>query len=119
MTFFPEIKTLCLWKTRLAGGVTTHFPTLSDHRTNGSFEAYNKLISNLIDEFNRSINGMHSFLPMMKMFSNPIAVNVATAPDNFQLELLDMQSNIELKQLFQSEDLLNFGVEFRRESIPT
>ena len=119
MTFFPEIKTLCLWKTRLAGGVTTHFPTLSDHRTNGSFEAYNKLISNLIDEFNRSINGMHSFLPMMKMFSNPIAVNVATASDNFQLELLDMQSNIELKQLFQSEDLLNFGVEFRRESIPT
>ena len=31
---------------------------------------------------------------------------MASAPDNFQLELLDMQSDIELKQLFQSEDLL-------------
>ena len=45
---------------------------------------------------------------MMKMFANPIAVNVASAPDNFQLELLDMQSDIELEQLFQSEDLLEF-----------
>ena len=33
---------------------------------------------------------------------------MASAPDNFQLELLDMQSNIELKQLFQSENLLEF-----------
>ena len=47
------INKLCLWKMQLAGGVTTHFPTLSDHQTNGSFEAYNRLISNLIDEFNR------------------------------------------------------------------
>uniref|UniRef100_H2YAK2 DUF4371 domain-containing protein n=1 Tax=Ciona savignyi TaxID=51511 RepID=H2YAK2_CIOSA len=32
------INKLCLWKTQLAGGVTAHFPTLSNHRTNGSFE---------------------------------------------------------------------------------
>ena len=51
---------------------------------------------------------MISFLPMMKMFANPTAVNVASAPDNFQLELLDMQSDIKLKQLFESEDLLEF-----------
>ena len=51
---------------------------------------------------------MNSFLPKMKMFANPIAVNVTSAPDNFQLELVDMQSDIELKQLFQSEDLLEF-----------
>ena len=102
------VNKLCLWKTQLAGGITTHFPTLSDHRTNGSFEAYYRLISNLIDEFNRRINEIISFLPIMKMFANPIAINVASAPDNFQLELLDMQSDIELKQLFQSEDLLEF-----------
>ena len=102
------INKLCLWKTQLAGGVTAHFPTLSNHRTNGSFEAYDRIISCLIDEFNRRINGMNSLLPMMKMFSNPFAVNVATAPDNFQLELLDMQSDMGLKQLFQSEDLLEF-----------
>ena len=86
----------------------THFPPLSDHRTNASFEGYHRLISNLIDEFNRRIKEMNSFLPMMKMFANPIAVNVTSALDNFQLELLGMQSDIELKQLFQSEDLLKF-----------
>ncbi|XP_076825048.1 general transcription factor II-I repeat domain-containing protein 2-like [Clavelina lepadiformis] len=111
----PDIKTFAEGKIdipqlgdELAGDVTIHFPTLSDHRTNGSFEAYSRLISNLIDEFNRRINGMSLFLPMMNMFANPIAVKVATAPDSFQLELLDMQSDIELKQLFRSEDLLEF-----------
>ena len=62
----------------------------------------------MIDEFNRCINEINSFLPMMKMFANAIAVNVASAPDNFQLELQDMQSDIKLKQLFQNEDLLEF-----------
>ena len=61
---------------------------------------YDKLISNLIDEFNRRINEMNSFLPIMKMFVNFIAVNVASASNSFQLELLDMQSDTELKQLF-------------------
>ena len=45
---------------------------------------------------------------MMRMFANPIAVDVAFAPDNFQLKLQDMQSDIELKQLFQSEDVPEF-----------
>ena len=81
---------------------------LSDDQNNGSFEAHSRFISNLIEEFNRRINRMTFFLPMIKMFANPIAVNIASAPDNFQLELQDMQSDIELKQLFQSEDLLEF-----------
>ena len=51
---------------------------------------------------------MNFFLPMMKIFANTIAVNVTSAPDNFQLELLDMQSDIELEQSFQSVDLLEF-----------
>ena len=58
------INKLCLWKTQLAGGVTTHFPTLSDHQTNGSFDEYNRLISNLIDEFNHHIDRMNAFLPI-------------------------------------------------------
>ena len=45
---------------------------------------------------------------MIKMFAHPIAVNVASAPDNFQLESLGLQPDIELKQLFESEDLLEF-----------
>ena len=43
----------------------------------------------------------------MKTFATPVAVDAATAADNFQLELLDMHSDIELKQAFQGEDLLD------------
>ena len=61
---------------------------------------------------------MNSFLPMMKIFANSIAVNVVSAPDNFQLELLDMLSDIELRQLFQSEDLLEFWSRVPDEKYP-
>ena len=51
---------------------------------------------------------MNSSLSLMETFANPISVDVTTAPDNFQLELLDMQSDIELRQAFNSEGLLSF-----------
>ena len=35
-----------------------------------------------------------------------MSIDVTTAPDNFQLELLDIQSDIELREAFQSEGLL-------------
>ena len=56
---------------------------------------------------------------MIKMFAHPIAVNVASAPDNFQLESLGLQPDIELKQLLKVKTYLNFGVEFQTENIPT
>ena len=42
------------------------------------------------------------------MFANPMTIDATTAPDNFQLELLDVQSDVELRQALQSEDLLGF-----------
>ena len=51
---------------------------------------------------------MNSFLPLMKIFANPMLIDVITAPDHFQLELLDIQSDIELREAFQSEVLLEF-----------
>ena len=52
------------------------------------------------------------------MFTNPMSIDATTAPDNYQLVLLDMQSDVELRQAFHSEGLLSFRVEFRRENIP-
>ena len=48
---------------------------------------------------------MNSFFPLMKMFANPMSINATTAPDNYQLELLDMQSDDELRQAFHGEGL--------------
>ena len=51
---------------------------------------------------------MNSFLPLMKMFANPMSMDATTAYDSCQLELLDMQSDVKLRQAFQSEGLLGF-----------
>ena len=102
------IKKLCLWETQLASGVTTHFPTLSNHKTNGCFDVYNRLIGNLIVEFERRISEINFSLPLMKIFANPMSIDATISPDNYQSELLDMQSDVELRQAFHSEGLLGF-----------
>ena len=51
---------------------------------------------------------MNSFFPLMKIFANPVSIDATTAPDSYQLELLDMQSDVELKQAFHSKGLLGF-----------
>ena len=61
---------------------------------------------------------MNSFLPLMKMFANPMSIDATTAPDNFQLELLDMQSHVERRQAFQSEDLLDFSSQVPERKYP-
>lgn len=109
---------LCLWRKHLEEGVTTHFVTLSNHRQNGSFKTYDQVISTLIDGFKRRIEGMHHSVPLMNIFSNPMAVDAATAPDIFQMELLDLQSDIELRLLFQSNGLLEFWGAVPEEKYP-
>ena len=37
-----------------------------------------------------------------------MTIEVATASDNFQLELQDLRSNVEVKNAFKSKGLLNF-----------
>ena len=112
------VKKLCLWKTQLASGVTTHFPTLSNHKSSGFFDVYNRIIGNLIDEFERRISEINSSLPFMKMFATPMSVDATIAPDNFQLKLLEMKSDVELRQVFESEGLLGFWSRVPEEKYP-
>ena len=51
---------------------------------------------------------MNSLFLLMKLFANPMSINATTAYDNCQLEMLDMQSDIKLRQAFHSEGLLGF-----------
>ncbi|XP_076816403.1 general transcription factor II-I repeat domain-containing protein 2-like [Clavelina lepadiformis] len=106
----PEIKTFAegkidipqlgdkVWIADLAFfvDITTHLSTL-----NRTLQGNSKFCHNL---YSTAI----AFVYKLCLWKTQLAVNVATAPDSFQLELLDMQSDIELKQLFRSEDLLEF-----------
>ena len=95
MTAF--IAKLRLWKTQLARGSTTRFPTLSKHEVKGSFEMYDMLLSDLTDEYE---------CPWWKYSQHPAAIDATTAPDNFQMKLLDLQSDVELTQAFRSDHLM-------------
>ena len=44
----------------------------------------------------------------MKTFAASMTIEAATASDNFQLELLDLESDGKLKETFKSKDLLDF-----------
>ena len=100
------ITKLCLWKTQLTSGVTTHFPSLSNHQDNVSIATYNRLIGNLIPKFESRIDVINSFLPLMKRFATSMTIEAATASVNFQLGLIDLQSDVELKNAFKSKSLL-------------
>lgn len=102
-----------LFKPKLSTGFTNHFLTFLYHRDGGSFDMYNRLISDLIDEF------ALSFSPMMKTFATLITIEVTTSPDKFQLELQGIRSDVDLKQAFQSETLLEISSRVSEEEYPT
>ena len=44
----------------------------------------------------------------MKMFSSPFNIDVDTVPEDFQMEVIDMQNNTDLKNVFFSVNIENF-----------
>ena len=44
----------------------------------------------------------------MKMFPSPINIDVDTVPEDFQMEVIDMQNNTDLKNVFFSVNIENF-----------
>jgi len=48
----------------------------------------------------------------MKTFGNPFEIDPSTAPDAFQLEIIDIQSHSDLKMAFFQNDLLTFYAKY-------
>ena len=44
----------------------------------------------------------------MKLISNPFSIDPTDAADKYQLELIDIQNDSDLKTAFTEHDLLNF-----------
>ena len=54
----------------------------------------------------------------MKKFATPMTIEPATASDNFQFKLLDLQSDVKLKEAFKSKGLLDFWSRFPEKKYP-
>ena len=71
-------------------------------------EKYNKLLFKLIDDFQRRFQDFRKHIDFMKLLSNPFDVDPTDAVDQYQMELIDIQNNSELKRSFVEHDLLTF-----------
>jgi len=73
--------------------------------------------SALTDEFERRITRVNS-LSLVKTFEKPISIDEATAPDIFEMELLELQSDVELHKHSQVIVCFTFGVDFPKGKYP-
>ena len=74
--------------------------------------AYLTLLTNLSEEFNSRFDDFKRHSEEMKIFGNPFEIDPSTAPDAFQLEIIDFQSQNDLKMAFSQNDLITFYAKY-------
>lgn len=88
----------------------THFPKLSSisplsDETSNRFAQH---LKRLFEEFEKRFQDFKKIEPSLNIFSMPFNVNVDEVPAHLQLELIEMQCNTHLKQLFLNTTKLEF-----------
>lgn len=91
---------LHLYQNQLRANNLIHFPLLNNYKSeHKNFLKYSTEIAKLVEEFNTRFSYMQKFEEMFKIFLTPFNVDVESAPPNLQMELIELQSNIELRSL--------------------
>jgi hypothetical protein len=84
-----------------------HFPTLRAEKPTDS-RKYAEEIQIPQQEFSSRFQDFRKHEATFSLFSTPFDVNVETVPDEFQLEIIDLQCNEDVKGKFQDITLLDF-----------
>lgn len=118
---YSHIKTfqnkIQLWERQLRNGNTFHFPTLANHATSDYTSLANELI--LINkQFSNRFQDFRSQETNLRIFSSPFDANVDQAPEELQMELIELQGNEDLKQKFRDYSLLEFYKNLPKEAFP-
>lgn len=98
---------LKLWKTHVMANNFMHFDTLAKHTFVRS-ERYASLLSTLIEEFENRFQDFKENRTFFSIFSTPFSVDINTIPASFQMECIELQSDIQLKEKFHCVPLLDF-----------
>ena len=86
-----------------------YFPLSNDYKSSHkNFLKYSTEITNLLEEFNTRFSYMQKFEEIFKIFLAPFNVEVESAPPNLQMELIELQSNIELKCLYEGSNKIEY-----------
>ena len=98
---------LNLLKEQLAQKKAVHFPCLSTRPVATVDHAkYSALLNNLIEKFETRFEDFRRNSVDMKVFGNPFEVDYSIVPHAFQMELIDIQNNTDLKTAFGQNDFL-------------
>jgi hypothetical protein len=84
-----------------------HFPTLRTEKPTVT-KKYAEEIQIPQQEFSSRFQDFRKHEATFSLFSTPSDVNIETVPDEFQLEIIDLQCNEDLKSKFQDITLLDF-----------
>jgi len=102
---------LTLWETQLASGDPAHFPCLRDvcaASVNPDMRQYKDKISGLLKEFEKRFQVFNELETEFAVFRSPFTVRASDVPVDMQLEIIDLQCNVELKDKFASVGLDTF-----------
>ncbi|CAK1578449.1 unnamed protein product [Parnassius mnemosyne] len=69
--------------------------------------SYVEKLNILIQSFQDRFSEFKKVKPLLDIFSNPFTISVENAPKSMQLEIIDIQSDQDLRNKFNEGDLLN------------
>ncbi|KHJ40557.1 hypothetical protein D918_09394 [Trichuris suis] len=98
---------LRLWKLQLEKGNTVHFPTLEAQKPSTALE-YAGECAKPLEALSERFNDLKSRQVELNIFAIPFNVEPADVPDNLQNEIIQLQSDDELKARYNNLRLLEF-----------
>nr|XP_022904403.1 general transcription factor II-I repeat domain-containing protein 2-like [Onthophagus taurus]XP_022904404.1 general transcription factor II-I repeat domain-containing protein 2-like [Onthophagus taurus] len=105
-TFIAKLK---YFQNQLKSNNATHFPHLNDFEMeNKPISEYSHNIKDLLEEFEKRFAYLEKFEQMFNIFNCPFNIDVNSAPGYLQLELIDLQSNSEMKLRFEDINIVDF-----------
>ena len=105
-TFVLKLKLL---KQQLSSKVLVHFKALSERNINTiDSERYCTLILKLIDEFDTRFCDFKKEKNELDLFAHPFSIKAETVRNEFQMELIELQNNKDLKEAYKEVELLEF-----------
>lgn len=98
---------LKLWCCQIIAGNLVHFPFLAENNPCET-KRYSVKIEALQQEFARRFGDFREYSTEIAIFSTPFTIDVNNIPEKFQLEIIDLQCNDELKSKFHDTPLVDF-----------
>lgn len=104
-------KKLSLFEDQLKNNNAQHFPTLKNFtqtKPGNNVTKYANEVNKLLIGFNSRFEEIEKYSNSFDIFSTPFNVDPKVVPSNLQLEIIELQCNNELKQIFLSIPKIEF-----------